>query len=161
MTNPHYKLEHFYGNTITIEFPNGNSFNYQNFSPNTTLTLYNKPHDFLPFEVQNLVEQLEIGSNEIEIRIANTSEARALMKAQGEVRKSLITLRTLFPDDPESPVDEVKSQVASYFLNKGYIGFKCSSSIDLLQGVIPTGVFDSKNFPHLPYFNELSIKRGL
>lgn len=158
---PQYKLEHFYGNTLTIEFPNGNSYNYQNFSPNETLTLYSKLHNFLPFEVQNLVEQLEIGSNEIEIRIANTSEARALLKAQGEVRKSLITLRTLFPEDEDSPVDEVRSQVASYAINKGYISFKCTSSVDLLQGVVPTVVFDAKKFPHLPYFNELSVKRGL
>ena len=113
------------------------------------------------FEVINNSEQLELNSESIEIQIANTPTIRNLIMSVGDIRRSTVVVRTIFPDNLNARVEEERTQINSLTFNKGVIVLDCNSPLTAINGLIPSRVFEPKNFPALPFFNSPNINRNI
>ena len=149
----HLQGETFCGHLIELKLTNGTRAYYQNYAPFENVTFQNREYQFVPFEVVSFSQSLEVDSEQLEIRIVNSELIRAFLRDVGDIRRSTLILKTVFPDNELYKIDVQRTTVASYSLSKGAINFQCSSPLTAVNGLIPSRVFEPNTFPQLPFFN--------
>ena len=153
----HLYGEVYCGNLLEIKTPNNNRYYFQNFLPQQNFENNNNTYEWLPFQISNYNEQLDLNSETLDINIINTPAFREFFETEGDLRTSLIIVTTLFPDEPHAPVDIERTQISSYSLTKSLIQVSCAAPVLAFNNRIPTEVFDVVRFPQLPYFNKPGI----
>jgi hypothetical protein len=152
--------ETYIGHLLELKLRTGVKANYQNYAPYETVSFQNKQYNFIPFEVVSYSQSLEVDSEQLEIRIVNSEVIRTFLRDAGDVRRSTLILKTVFPDDESYKIDVQRTTVSSYSTSKGVIIFQCSSPLTAINGQIPARVFDPNTFPQLPFFN-IQVKNNV
>lgn len=153
----HLYGECYMGHLIELKTPKNNRYYFQNFSPGDNYIFDGVTYQWLPFQVTNFNEQLELNSESLEINVVNTEVIRNFFNVEGDIRKSLLILKTVFPDAPNAPLDVERTQISNYNLSKAMIQIACASPVLALNNRIPTEVFDPVRFPALPFVNKPAI----
>lgn len=156
----HLYGETFSGHLLDIKTPSKKLYYFQNYSPGNTLTIDGKNYQWLPFNVANFSESLDINSEAFDIQVVNTPTVGQFFQLEGDIRKSIVVLRTVFPNDPGATPDIERSQVSSYTFTKAMVQISCASPIMAINNSVPTRVFDPKTFPVLPHYNKPAIQQS-
>ena len=145
--------ETFIGHLLELKLTNGGRAYYQNYVPFENVTFQNRVYEFVPFEVVSFSQSLEVDSEQLELRIVNSETIRNFLRDVGDIRRSTLILKTVFPDNEAYKIDVQRTTISSYSLSKGAISFQCSSPLTAINGIIPSRVFEPSTFPQLPFFN--------
>ena len=150
---PHLNPQHFYGRLIFLNLPNNEVYRFQNFQVGN-YSFEGLNYTYLPFVLTSFVEDLEISSTSMSLKLANTETLRAILKEK-ELRGSLLRVYTVFPEDEDAIYETQNTRISSYVLQKGAVAFSCRSPVDAVFNQIPSKVFEPDIFPELPYVNSV------
>lgn len=157
MTLAHFESEHFFGKLISIITPARERHYFQNFRPGESFEFRNNDYIFLPFDVPSTSESLEIDSFSASIRLASTQFIRNLLFQEVDLRKSIVKIYTVFPNNIGAEYKEETTQISSYSQVEGVIEISCLSPLSAVDGEIPSKRFDPSSFPHLPLINNPNL----
>ena len=150
---PHLNPQHFYGRLIFLKLPTNEVYRFQNFQI-APYSFEGSDYIYLPFVLTTFVEDLEISSTSMSLKLANTEALRAILKEK-ELRGSLMKVYTVFPEDEDAIYETQNTRISSYVLQKGAVVFTCRSPVDAVFNQIPSKVFEPDIFPELPYVNRV------
>ena len=146
MAFPQLESELYYGHCLHIRTPNKSNYYLQNFQIGDFLFLNNN-WVFLPFEAENISNNLDLSNVSASIRVVNNTFIKTLI--QTEIRNSRVTLYTVFPED--LVFNSFNGVISGYTIDKQVISVSISSPLDAISGVIPSTDFNPKDFPVLSY----------
>lgn len=145
--------EHYLVRLLSLDPREGGSYHFQNQAPGA-ISYQGVEYIYLPFNLTSSDRKLELDSPEYKLDLANIPYFRELVIANEGFVRAVATLRTIFPDRPDTRPLLERLQVGSVAFNQGAITFTLQSPLASVQGVIPSSYFDNVTFPELPVSNQ-------
>jgi len=117
-----------------------------------------KAYEYFPFSIDSALQKsMELDNESVEITIINAGPVKEFLRQYNGLRKSVVTIYTLFADRPDAPPTAERLQVASTNPKGGVVTFSLKSPINAIGGSIPAKYFTQQDFPELPIVSQVQF----
>jgi hypothetical protein len=143
---------------LEVELPSGSFLRYQNYQLEPYV-YRSESYEFLGFSIDSDPQKtIDLDNAPSSITIANDPAVRNVVEANDGLRRAVVTITSLFLDNPNSIPVVTRTQVLKANYSGAAIGFQMESPVNAVVGRFPQVHFVGDQWRELPKSGQASFR---